>query len=168
MYWRAGGAAQSAVLDIGTGGDLRPRPLARTIGRCKPRPGARLILRTGRLVITRAGGAVWGCRGSRTRRIADARLLGDFAPVGDRLVAYNRGGVVGTLDLVSGKRRELPGTGFAADGTTLLAGGDPGLRAFPNRPLAPGPATEPALSSDLDGTVAYWLDGAGTPQVASL
>ena len=72
------GAAQSAVLDIGTGGDPR-----------------------------------------------------DFAPVGDRLVAHNRG-------------------------------------AFPNRPLAPGPATEPALSSDLGGTVAYWLDGAGTPQVASL
>ena len=59
IYWRDEdtGATHTATLDLPAADPARALPRARTIGRCKPRPGARLVVRDTNLVVTRAGGA---------------------------------------------------------------------------------------------------------------
>ena len=111
-----------------------------------------------RLVVTRAGGQVWACRGTRQRRVG---AIKDLEVVSDRHVAYTRAGMVGVFDAVSGTRSELAGTQVAASGAQLLAAGPGGLRT-PTAVLSADPASDPALGSVGDSLVAYWLDGAGT------
>jgi hypothetical protein len=168
VYWREQGAARTATLTLPAADPARRRPLARTIGRCRPRSGARLLLRTETIVISRAGGAAGVCRPGRGRTyrlgaVDDLRLLSE------RRVAYSRPGLIGSFDAVSGRYRQLEGTSTAASAGALLAYGNGGVRAWVSgRPaavtLSGGPASEVALG---DG-VAYWLDAAGAPQVAEL
>ena len=66
----------------------------------------------GLFVISRAGGDTWACRRGKTRLLARGAVT-EFRVVGEREVAYARPGFVGVLDVVGGKRRELPSTGGA-------------------------------------------------------
>lgn len=68
VYWQdVKGVAQTATLSLPRPEAARTPPRARTIGRCKPRPGARLLLHDGRFIYTRAGGKTWLCVNGRTR-----------------------------------------------------------------------------------------------------
>lgn len=68
VYWQdEKGVAKTATVSLPRPEAPRTPPRARTIGRCKPRPGARLILHDGRFVYTRAGGKTWLCVNGRTR-----------------------------------------------------------------------------------------------------
>lgn len=71
VYWQdAKGVAQTATVALPTPATPLAPPRARTIGRCKPRPGARLLLRDGDSVHTQAGGRTWRCVKGRTRAVA--------------------------------------------------------------------------------------------------
>ena len=113
-----------------------PRPIPRgrarsrrTIRRCKPRRGARLVLRTDALVLTRTGGASWVCRPTRGRNFRLGAVEG-LRPVSDRHVAYTKPGLIGVFDAVRGSYRELKSTSAAASASALLAAGPGGLRAW--------------------------------------
>ena len=54
VYWQAAGAAHTALLTLPAGDPSRTRPRLRTIGKCKPRPGARLIVRDDTMARRRA------------------------------------------------------------------------------------------------------------------
>ena len=113
VYWRgADGAAQTALLELPSAEPAGKAPLARTMLRCKPKRGARLLQRWGLFVISRAGGDTWACRRGKTRLLARGDVS-EFSIVGEREVAYARPGFVGILDVVNGKRRELPSAGGA-------------------------------------------------------
>ena len=155
VYWNVNGVAQSAVLTLPAAERPRPRPTARKIG-CRPRPGARLMVRAYRLVVTSAGGQVYACWETTQRRIGAVQ---DVQIVSNSHVAYRRAGIVGVLDAESGTRTELPGTQGAAAGALLLAAGSGGL-STPTAQLSAEPASEPALAAGR----AYWLDGAGMPR----
>ena len=90
------------------------RQAARTVGKCKPRPGARLLVRFDRLVVSRAGGATWACRGTKTRRVSDS--AGVTVP-SDRRVLYPGG----QLTVSSGRRDALGGTDPATNGVVAYA-----------------------------------------------
>jgi len=110
VYWtEAGGVANSAVLTLPAADPPRPKPLARTVGRCKPRPGARLLVRDGALVVSRAGGVTWACRGSKTRRVSSSA---DVTVLSERWVIYP-GGV---LFVANGRHTALNGNEAATDG----------------------------------------------------
>ena len=152
----------------------RALPRARTIGRCKPRPGARLVVRDANLVITRAGGATWACRRGKTRRVAGGAGIATSI-LSNRAVAYTRPGFAGVLDIADGKRRELPSapgpvavTGW---GWSLVAAAAGAVRSWTigrSAPalLAPGVGREVAAGETDNGTVAYWLDAGGVAQSA--
>jgi hypothetical protein len=171
VYWREDGAARTARLELPAAGASGKRPLARTVARCKPKRGARLLQRWGRFVITRAGGDTWACRGGKTRRLGD---VSEFSIVGEREVAYARPGFVGVLDVVNGRRRELPSAGgaLAANNLALFTGGPAGISAWRVSQDAPSPVTaEPASELAVgygETTVVYWLDGAGAPHSADV
>jgi hypothetical protein len=173
IYWRDedAGATHTATLVLPAADPVRTLPRARTIGRCKPRPGARLVVRDANVVVTRAGGATWACRRGKTRRVgtgADASILSD------REVAYTRPGVAGVLDIATGKRRELPSEPgpVAVSPWSVVAAAAGGVRAWTAgrsaaELLAPVVGREVAAGSDDDGeTVAYWLDAGGVAQSA--
>lgn len=68
VYWQdVRGVAQTATVALPTPATPRTPPRARTIGRCKPRPGARLLLHDGAFIYTRAAGQTWLCVRGRTR-----------------------------------------------------------------------------------------------------
>ncbi|WP_028065423.1 hypothetical protein [Solirubrobacter soli] len=162
VYWRTGDVAHTALLDLPKGDPMRTGPKATTIGRCKPRKGARLLLWSARakLVLTTQGGKTWACRARTTRAVG---TVTDLQVVSDRKLAYVRDGMVGTFDTATGKRSEVAGTAYAATADRLLVIAADGLHS-PVDQLAATPATEPALA----GNVAYWLDGAGAPQMKLL
>ena len=87
VYWRLNGVAQTTTLSLPAADPARARPLARTVRRCKPRPGARLVLRTDSLVLTRTGGTSWVCRPARGKTYRLGAVEG-LAPVSERHVAY--------------------------------------------------------------------------------
>ena len=87
VYWRLNGVAQTTTLSLPSADRAPARPRARTVGRCKPRGGARLVLRTDSLVLTRTGGTSWVCRPSRGRTYRLGAVEG-VTPVSDRHVAY--------------------------------------------------------------------------------
>ena len=64
VYWRLNGVAQTTTLSLPSADRAPARPRARTVGRCKPRGGARLVLRTdfSPCARTRTGGTSWVCR----------------------------------------------------------------------------------------------------------
>ena len=87
----------------------------------------------------------------------------------DRHVAYAKPGLIGVFDAVRGSYRELEATSAAATAAALLASRPGGLRAWGRgRPAATVLNADPASEVALGDGVAYWLDGAGTPQVAEL
>jgi hypothetical protein len=173
IYWRdeAAGATHTATLVLPAADAARALPRARTIGRCKPRPGARLVVRDANLVVTRAGGAVWACRRGKTRRVGAGT---DASILSDREVAYTRPGFAGVLDVANGKRRELPSDPgpVAASPWSLVAAAADGVRAWTagrsaSTVLAPVVGREVAAAVDDDNeTVAYWLDAGGVAQSA--
>jgi hypothetical protein len=158
VYWREAGAPRTAVLVLPAADPARPSPLARTVHKCKPRPGARLIERYFRLVVSRSNGVTWACNGTKARRVS-------ASPDVDVLGATHVGYPGGILQVGNGKRLELPSAQTASDGDLLVGAGPDGLRAWPDVSLAAEPASEPAIAHDQDGTVAFWLDGAGAPRV---
>jgi hypothetical protein len=174
VYWRdAQGAAQTALVELPSAEAPGKRPLARTMLRCKPKRGARLLQRFGLFVITRAGGDTWACRRGKTRLLARGDVS-EFSIVGEREVAYARPGFVGVLDVVDGKRRELPSAGgaLAANNLALFSGGPAGISAWRVSLDAPSQLTTEAASelavSYGETTVVYWLDGTGTPHSADV
>jgi hypothetical protein len=164
VYWSTGDVAHTAVLDLPKGDPARTPSAAAKIGRCIPRKGARLVRWSARekLVLTTQAGRTWACRSAKgqTREIGKVT---DLEVVSNRKVAYRRAGKVGTFDVVTGDRTEVAGTAFAANADRLLVVAADGLHS-PVDLLAAAPATEPALA----GNVAYWLDGAGAPQMKRL
>ena len=69
VYWRVQGAVRTAVLQLPAADAAQRPPLARTIGRCRPKRGrAAADPRSARLVVSRAGGATWACLPRRGRR----------------------------------------------------------------------------------------------------
>ena len=115
LYWTEGDAtARTALLALSAADPARAKPLARTVGKCKPRPGARLLVRFDRLVVSRAGGATWACRGTKTRRVSDS--AGVTVP-SDRRVLYPGG----QLTVSSGRRDALGGTDPATNGVVAYA-----------------------------------------------
>ena len=174
VYWRgADGAAQTALLELPSADAPGKPPLARTMLRCKPKRGARLLQRWGLFVITRAGGDTWACRRGKTRLLARGDVS-EFSIVGEREVAYARPGFVGILDVVNGKRRELPSAGgaLAANNLALFSGGPEGISAWRVSRDEPSPVTGEAASELAVGygetTVVYWLDGTGAPRSADV
>lgn len=173
VYWREDGVARTAVLKLPAADPPRKPPLARTLDRCKPKRGARLLQHLHPFVISRAGGDTWACRRGRTRLLARG-AVSEFSIVGEREVAYARPGFVGVLDVVGGTRRELSSTGgpVAASNLAVFAGGPTGLRAWlVNREAASTVSAEAATEVAVgfgETTVVYWLDGAGTPRSADL
>jgi hypothetical protein len=169
VYWRDEvGAAHTAVLALPAADPARPLPRARTIGRCKPRPGAKLLLRDANVVLTRAGGATWACRRGKSRRLG---VTSQASILDDRKVAYVRAGAVGVLDVANGKYRELQSEGgaVAASEWGLLAGTPGGLRLWGANRAAPEviaaePAGEVALGAADAQAFAYWMDAGGTAQ----
>jgi hypothetical protein len=99
VYWKTGAQAHTAVLDLPPGDPARPRPLARTIGRCKPHKGARLVARSPRIVVTSAGTYVWLCRAGKTRRL---RHVSDMAIEADESVRYRRADTIVLKDPFEG------------------------------------------------------------------
>ncbi|HEY6889892.1 MAG TPA: hypothetical protein VI300_18975, partial [Solirubrobacter sp.] len=87
VYWREAGATRTALLDLPAADRARMAPRARTIGRCKPRAGAKLLLHDAHIVLTRAGGATWACRRGTTRRLG---VTAEASILSDRKVAYVR------------------------------------------------------------------------------
>ncbi|MDA0137000.1 hypothetical protein [Solirubrobacter deserti] len=112
LYWTEGTTvARTRVFTLPAGDPPRPRPLARTVGRCAPRRGARLILRDGNLVVSRAAGATWACRGTKQRRVSDSPEVTALTP----RHLLHPGGVFSVSD---GRRRTLEGAEPATDLTT--------------------------------------------------
>jgi hypothetical protein len=160
VYWQVGGVAQSAVVRLPRADKPRARPKATRIRRCRPRPGARLVMHWDDLVVTSVGRRFFACAG---RAQVSLGAVTDVRAVSDSAVAYRRGAKVGLLDVSTGSRTELAGTASAATKTTLLAAGPDGVRTSAAQ-LATGPASAPAL----DGDRAYRLDAAGAPQTQVL
>ncbi len=172
VYWRAKGVAQTAVLQLPAADPARRRPLVRTIGRCKPRPNARLVLRADTLVLSRAGGGTWACRRGKTRRLVQGQAS-EITALSDRLVAYTRPGVARVVDVATGRYRELPSTGgrIAATPFAFAAASSSGVLSWTtgraaSALLGTGAATEVAIGDDVRETVAYWLDGTGVARSA--
>jgi hypothetical protein len=172
VYWRVNGAVRTSVLELGAADTPHRPPLARTVGRCRPKPGARLLLGDGSLVVSRAAGATWAClpRRGRTRRVASGALT-DLSVLSAREVAYTRLGFAGVFDVADGTRRELESSGgpVAATPVSLVAAGSGGLRSWGFRQKAPmlvsaEPATEVAIGDSESERVAYWLDATGAPR----
>ena len=167
VYWRLNGVAQTTTLSLPTGDPARTRPRARTVRRCKPRTGARLILRTDAFVLTRTGGTSWVCRPARGRTFRLGAVEG-LQPVSERHVAYTKPGLIGVFDAVRGSYRELQSTSGAV-GAGLLAAGPGGLRAWAQTaPAATILSSEPAAEVALGGNVAYWLDASGAARSADV
>ncbi len=172
LYWRDAAGVHTTVLTLPAADARRSLPRARTIGKCKPRPGARLIVRDTSIVVTRAGGATWACRRGKTRQVTTSL---DASILSDRFVAYSRPGFAGILDVANGKRRELPSAGgpVVASAWALVATAADGVRSWTYGSAAaallnPGPATEVAIGETDTQAVAYWLDAASNPQSAAI
>ena len=68
VYWREKLDIHTAVIELPLSDPARARPTMRTIGKCKPRKGAKLIEHDETMSISRAGGRC-GCA-VRARRCA--------------------------------------------------------------------------------------------------
>jgi hypothetical protein len=173
VYWQVNGVVRTSALAL-PAPDAAPRsPLARTIGLCRPKRGARLLLRDEWLVVSRAAGSTWACspRRGRTRQVANA-VASDLSLLSTREVAYARPGFTGVFDVLDGTRRELESSGgpVAVTAVALIAAGPGGLRSWGYRQTAPTlvspePATEVAIGDSETERVAYWLDATGTARM---
>jgi hypothetical protein len=171
VYWRTSAGPRTAAVTLPAAEPASALPRAHRTAGCTPRPGARLVLSDGLVVVTRQGDVTYACRKGRTRRlgvITDARI------VSDREVAYTRPGFTGVLNVASAKRRELDGPGPAAtNGWTLVAGGEAGMRTWSDdqtaaRTIAPGPVSDAAISDGFTAGIAYWLDAGGAAHSAAI
>jgi hypothetical protein len=108
LYWTEGTTARTAVLTLPAGDPPQRKPLARTVGRCKPLAGARLLLRDDRLVVSRARGVTWACRATKQRRVTDSP---DVVALTPRDLRYP-GGV---FHVPTGTRHALDGIEPATD-----------------------------------------------------
>jgi hypothetical protein len=171
VYWRtdagvpyesADDVTHTATLGLPALAAPRTAPRARTIGRCKPRPGAKLLMHDNGVVVTRAGGATWACSGGRTARVDTGTA---FKVLYERRVAYSRPGFAGVVNVWTGERQELPAAPgpLAVTDHTLLTSTAAGVFAG-TKPLASAPGTELAVHERSHR--AYWLDAAGAPQSA--
>ncbi|WP_028063198.1 hypothetical protein [Solirubrobacter soli] len=166
VYWRTAAGPSTALLPP-VSRTSAAAPPARRIGRCTPRPGARLVLNQPPLVVTRAGATTYVCRDGRTRRVGAATSV---AYMSDRELAYERRGHTGVLYVVSGKRHELAGSGPLTFTASALAAADgDGVRLWesdrsePVRPIV-GPVSDVALL----GNAVFWLDAMGFPRYTAL
>jgi hypothetical protein len=164
-YWRDGaGVAQTATFELPVGETPRPAPRARTIGRCKPRPGARLLMIDGANVVTRTSAGTYACDGKRTRKLPAGAT--DVQVAADGVVAYALPGIAGRMAIATGARTELPSTGpLTLNGAALVTSSPAGVR-HDERVLSPEPGTEIAVNTYDD--VIFWLDPAGVARSASL
>lgn len=173
VYWRVEGAVRTTVLELPAADPAQRAPLARTIGRCRPKPGARLVIRdAGGHVVSRAAGATWAClprRGS-TRQVATG-VVSELSLLSAREVVYARPGFAGVFDVATGTRRELESSAgpVAVTPVSLVVAGPGGLRSWGYRQKAPTvvspePATEVAIGDSELERVVYWLDAAATPR----
>jgi hypothetical protein len=152
-YWRtADGVAHTATFDVHPVSVRIAPPRARTIGSCRPRPGARLLLHHGKVVVTRVGDSTYACAGGRTHRLARGPVSG-LHLTDATTVAYARPGSRGTLELRTGTRDERPVAGAESASASFLQFGqwlDGGVKRVID------PYTGPA----------YWLDPTGAVQAA--
>lgn len=170
LYWNTAAGPRTALLNLPDPGPRaeRPFPPARRMTRCTPRPGARLVVRFRRIVVTRKGSSAFVCFNGRTTALGNATR---FQRLTSSDLAYTRPGYTGIIDAATGKRRELPrGSGpLAADLWTIAAQDRKGvLRAWGDarRPvvLSRKPASEIAVAP----YAVYWLAADGTPRVAEV
>lgn len=170
LYWLGKGGPRTARLHLPAGSPPAKQPSrrARRMARCTPRPGARLVVRFRRIVITRVGASAYVCFNGRTTAIGNAAR---FQRLSSGDIAYTRPGFTGSLDAVAGKRHELPRASgpLAADLWAIAARDRNGvLRAWGDarRPvvLTRKPATEIAVETHH----VYWLDADGRPRHAHI
>ena len=162
VYWRTEDVTQTATLNLPALDAPRTAPRARTIGRCRPRAGARLLRHDNGVVVTRAAGVTWACSDGRTRRVSTGTA---FEVLSERHVAYTRPGFAGVIDVRTGRRSEQPAApGPLAVGDGALVTSTPAGVFAGSTLLASAPGTELAVHARSHR--AYWLDAAGAPQSA--
>ncbi|MDA0185648.1 hypothetical protein OJ997_35410 [Solirubrobacter phytolaccae] len=168
LYWRAKGGPRTALLTFpsGTAPAKRPLPRARRMTRCTPRPGARLVVRFRRIVITRVGTSAYACFNGRTTALGQATGFRRLS-AGD--IAYTRPGFSASLDVATGVKHELPRASgpLAAELWALAARGPDGvLRVWGDARRPRVLSREPATEIAVDTYHAYWLNANGAPRHA--
>ena len=172
VYWRVEGSVRSAVLELPAADAPAAAPRARALGRCRPKAGARLLMRDSSIVVTRTTGSTWGClpRRGTTRRVA-AGAVSELSLQSGREVVYARPGFAGVFDVADGTRRELESGGgpVAVSSVAFVAGGPGGLASWGYKRkaptlLSPDPASKIAIGDAELERIAYWLDANGAPR----
>ena len=121
VYWQTATGPRTALLNLPQAtAPATKRLRARKMTNCTPRPGANLVARYRRIVVTRKGKSVHVCFNKRTTPIGNATAV---ERVNQADIAYARPGYVGYLDAHRGKQRELPSAGgpLAADAFIIAA-----------------------------------------------
>jgi hypothetical protein len=168
VFWRTRTGARTAVLDVpaDTAAPAARPVRARRQGKCRPRPGATLVVRHRDLVLTRKGRSVHACFGGRAASIGDARAV---EHLGVDEIAYRRPGFAGTLSTYSRRKRELPSAGgrIAANWELFAAVDRTGvLRAWLDGNRRPAVLTGAGASEvTVRGRDVFWLAPDGTARV---
>lgn len=180
VYWResVGGQADPITRGFDVAGlpaatAPRTAPVARKIGRCAPKAGARLVLHDDTRVVTRTATDLLLCTrtSGRQRRVGPAAT--SVVSMSATALAYTRDGVAGALALSGATRVEIPAPAgaVALDGTIAAAAPD-GLRVASVSAPTPKLLTPESVSDVALGVVptdvplatvpvAYWrgVDG---------
>lgn len=170
VYWQTATGPRTALMNLPEQAAPAAKPLrARRMTNCTPRPGANLVARYRRIVVTRKGEFVHVCFNRRTTPIGKATAV---ERVNQADVAYTRPGYVGYLDAHRGRKRELPSAGGAlAASTFVIAAVDRNgvLRVWNvdrRRPqvITRAGASEVAVTPDA----VFWLAADGTPRTKAV
>ncbi|RKQ92304.1 hypothetical protein C8N24_2148 [Solirubrobacter pauli] len=168
LYWRTDGKPRTVLLNLPAAGPaLAPQPLqrARTMTRCAPKAGARLVARYRRVVVTRVGKAAYVCFNGRTTALGNATRFQSIT-TGD--VAYTRPGFIGYVDASTGVKRELPRASgpLVASLWTIAARDRKGvLRAWGDARRPVVLTREPASEIAVTPFYAFWMAADGKPRV---
>ena len=170
VYWQTATGPRTALLTLPDEATPAAKPLrARKMTNCTPRPGANLVARYRRIVVTRKGKSVHVCFNKRTTPIGNATAV---ERINQADIAYARPGDVGYLDANSGKQRELPSAGgpLAASSFVIAAVDRNGVLRVWNvdrkRPqvITRAGASEVAVTPDE----VFWLAADGTPRTKAV
>jgi len=166
VYWQTATGPRTALLNLPQATAPVAKPLrARKMTNCTPRPGANLVARYRRIVVTRKGKSVHVCFNKRTTPIGNATAV---ERVNQADVAYARPGYVGYLDAHSGKQRELPSAGgpLSADAFVIAAVDRRGvLRVWNTDRKRPQVITRAGASAvAVTSDEVFWLAADGTPR----
>lgn len=166
IYWQTEKGPKTALIDLP---DAMPLPAgpplrAASMAGCRARPGAHLVARFRRLVVTRKGHDTRVCLNGRTTRLGDASHV---EPLSKNGLGYLRSGYAGHVNAATGRKRELPRARgpLTARLHTVAARDRQGvLRAWSDmggpRIVTTAPARDVAVSRQF----VFWLAADGTPR----